>query len=225
MRNGWMVQRTVVHGAPAPIALDQATSPMWGPTRNDNARMHEASPVTLPGLHTPAVGFEEPFGMLGACHERVLRSLALLRRLVDHLESSGLDDAARSAAHDVWRYFEVAAPAHHADEELHVLPRLRDSGSPWLADVARRIEADHAELHAVWRQLGPLLLRVHRGPAPLPPPELDALRQQAAAFVAIHDRHVPMEDEVAFPAVRRRMDTAALQAMGQEMAARRRQPA
>jgi len=36
-------------------------------------------------LATPAVGFEQPFEMLAACHERVNRMLALLERLREHL--------------------------------------------------------------------------------------------------------------------------------------------
>lgn len=42
-------------------------------------------PTGLPGFNTPAVGFEEPFAMLEACHERVQRTLDLLQRLLqDH---------------------------------------------------------------------------------------------------------------------------------------------
>ena len=37
---------------------------------------------SLPGFDAPAVGFEQPFEMLLACHDRVRRSLALLGRLV-----------------------------------------------------------------------------------------------------------------------------------------------
>ena len=34
----------------------------------------------LPGFNAPSVGFEQPFAMLEACHERVQRTLALLQR-------------------------------------------------------------------------------------------------------------------------------------------------
>ena len=37
--------------------------------------------AALPGLHAPAAGFDAPFALLDACHERVRRSLALLERL------------------------------------------------------------------------------------------------------------------------------------------------
>jgi hemerythrin-like domain-containing protein len=186
----------------------------------DNGRMVDVA-VSLPQVRSPAASFEQPFAMLQACHERVTRSLDLLQRLLDHLDSVGLDDQVRAAAHDVWRYFEIAAPAHHADEEQHVLPLLRCSGDPHLVEVARRLQADHDALHVVWGDLGPLLLKVHASPSPLTPKAANMLRAHAAAFIAIHQQHLPLEDDTAFPAALARMQGANLQAMGEEMAKRR----
>ena len=72
--------------------------------------------VNLPGFNTPAVGFEQPFEMLEACHERVQRSLALLGRIARHIDAQGHDAQSRSAAVDVLRYFDIAGPHHHEDE-------------------------------------------------------------------------------------------------------------
>ena len=36
--------------------------------------------VSLPGMRSPGAGFDQPFEMLDACHDRVRRSLDLLRR-------------------------------------------------------------------------------------------------------------------------------------------------
>ena len=177
--------------------------------------------VSLPRFDSPGVGFEHPFAMLQACHDRVRRSLDLLQRLLDHFERVGHDEQARAAALDVWRYFELAAPAHHSDEERHLLPLLRQSGDAGLARVALRLQADHDALHALWRQLGPLLQQVHAAASPLTPAATDLLRAWAAAFIAIHERHLPLEDDVAFPAARSRMLPADLEAMGSEMQRRR----
>jgi hemerythrin-like domain-containing protein len=180
--------------------------------------------VALPGHQAPTAGFEQPFVMLAACHDRVVRSLQLLRRLLDHIDAAGVDADARAAARDVWRYFEIAAPAHHADEELHVLPRLRAAGDPWLADVARRIDADHAELRLLWQQLGPLLLQLHEAEPrhiTMTSGAMSTLRPLAAAFIALHERHLPLEDSFAFPAALAGMQSAELQAMGEEMQRRR----
>ena len=75
-----------------------------------------------------AAGFEQPFEMLSACHDRVRRSLALLGRLCEHVEVHGTDAQACQAAADVLRYFSLAAPAHHEDEERHVVPALYARG-------------------------------------------------------------------------------------------------
>jgi hypothetical protein len=84
----------------------------------------------LPGHRSPSVGFEAPFEMLSACHERVERMLALLIKLRHHLSAHGWDDQAAKAATDVMRYFELAAPHHHLDEEMHVFPAILASVMP-----------------------------------------------------------------------------------------------
>ena len=103
------------------------------------------SPITLHAA--PAAGFEQPFDMLAACHERVERMLQLLERLAAHLPGHGCDRAAIDAAHDVMRYFDLAAPAHHLDEELHVLPALRRAGDD---AFAAQLEQEHRELQRRW---------------------------------------------------------------------------
>ena len=111
--------------------------------------------VTLhPG---PGAGFEEPFEMLEACHQRVHRMLGLLQRLAAHLRESGADANAQQAARDVMRYFDLAAPAHHEDEERHVLPRLRQGDQAALAD---RLHDDHARMSATWATVRADLVRV-----------------------------------------------------------------
>lgn len=183
--------------------------------------MPEGVVVSLPHVRAPEAGFEEPFALIEACHERARRSLDLLRRLVEHLQTVGHDADARSAAHDVWRYFEIAAPAHHADEERHVLPRLRATGDLWLADVARRLQSDHDALDGVWQQLGPLLREVTESVSALSARSLDALHGLTGRFIEIHERHLWLEDSFAFPAVRERLRAEDLRDMGREMQSRR----
>lgn len=176
---------------------------------------------TLPGLHSPAAGFDQPFEMLQACHERVQRSLDLLARLLEHLQSHGADANARSAAGDVWRYFEIAAPQHHLDEETHVMPRLAASADAGLQAAARQMADDHAQFRALWARLGPALLALRdQGMLQLP-----ALRDDAQAFIGLHAGHLLLEDGLAFPAARTDLDAQQIAAMGAEMAARRQVPA
>lgn len=184
--------------------------------------MSVISTVQLPGLHSPQAGFEAPFALLSACHERVQRSLDLLSRLLVHVRDRGCDDDARSAARDVFRYFAIAAPAHHVDEELHVLPLLEASGSSELAAAARQIRDDHVQMEAIWQRLGPALQALADPAQAWAPAALEPLQAAAQDFIAIHARHVPLEDEVVFPAARARSNAVMQRAMGAEMAARRR---
>lgn len=184
--------------------------------------MSETASRALPGMHSPAAGFDAPFEVLAGCHERVRRSLALLERLLSHLAQQGVDAAARSAAQDVWRYFDIAAPQHHQDEERHVIPLLLASGDGELMAAARQMRGDHERMDAVWARLGPALQGLAQaGDGALPPPQWQALAQDAQRFIGLHATHVPLEDALAFPAALARTDTRARAAMGQEMARRR----
>jgi hemerythrin-like domain-containing protein len=173
-----------------------------------------AVPVALHAA--PSAGFDEPFEMLAACHERVERMLRLLARLEAHLASEGADLQARLAARNLMRYFDHAAEQHHEDEERHVLPRLRERGQGALAD---RLLADHAAMAESWARLRRTLhLLAEQGVAPSP--ALDG-----SGFAARYREHIRIEEEQAFPAAVASLDLAQRAAMGREMAARRGLPA
>ncbi|GEM_PF-531315 len=96
------------------------------------------------------MGFDQPFEMLEACHERVLRMLALLDRLRVHLRTKDCDDSARQAARDILRYFDQAAPLHHEDEELHVFPPLLEQGDAQTVALVQRLQREHGLMSADW---------------------------------------------------------------------------
>ncbi len=123
--------------------------------------------VSLPGMHSPGAGFDQPFEMLDACHDRVRRSLDLLRRLRDYLHSHGCDDSARQAARDVLRYFDIAAPLHHEDEELHVFPPLlaQEHDAP-LVTLVRQLQRDHLHMAERWAAARGALQAMADGPLP-----------------------------------------------------------
>ena len=182
---------------------------------------HANSPSTLglPGLHSPAAGFDSPFELLSACHDRVRGRLDLLTRLCERLANLGADAAVRDAARDVERYFSQAAPAHHEDEERHLLPLLQASHDPVLREAAERLRADHQAIHAAWAGLAPLL-RALGADAPV---GYIPLAAAAERFVSAHDGHIELEEDVVFPRCQALLaeHAGALQAMGNEMAERR----
>ena len=178
------------------------------------------SSVNLPGFNTPAVGFDQPFEMLEACHERVQRSLALLGRLIEHIDQHGHGADTRSAAGDVLRYFDIAGPHHHEDEERHVFPPLQAHADPRVREAVAALQADHVHMHAQWQRLRQVL-RVWRD-AEAPPAVTDAERALAHEFIADYERHIPLEESVVYPAAQPLFTPADLQRIGAEMAARRR---
>jgi hemerythrin-like domain-containing protein len=164
-------------------------------------------------LHAaPGAGFEQPFEMLQACHERVERMLGLLERLAQHLAEVGADAPARQAARDLMRYFDLAAPNHHEDEERHVFPALRTLGQGALAD---RLHADHEAMAGLWAELRAALVALaDDGAAALP----DVVR---CDFAALYRRHLADEEALAYPPVAASTDAAGRERMADEMARRR----
>ena len=169
-------------------------------------------------VSSPAAGFDEPFAMLGACQERIRRTLELLRRLRVHVAARGADDQAQQAARDVLRYFDIAAPQHHLDEERHVLPALRASSDPALRDLAERLHADHGRMEAGWAQARTLLEALASGRLAGFDPSQDEVLQ---TFAALYTGHLEAEERIGFPAAAARLDATALDAMSNDMRQRR----
>ena len=176
--------------------------------------------TALPGFDAPAVGFEAPYEMLEACHERVQRSLDLLGRLVGYIGDQGHDAQTRSAAADVLRYFDLAAPLHHQDEEQHVFPLLLAQGDVALRVTVQRLQADHRQMEALWAEARKALLR-WREPDCQEKVSTDTL-EAITRFRGLYAGHIEAEEGLVFPAARAAMSADVQAAMGAEMQARRR---
>lgn len=172
----------------------------------------------LPGFGDPAVGFDTPFDLLEACHERVLRSLALLQKLQDYLHDHRCDDSARQAARDVLRYFDMAAPLHHEDEELHVFPPLLERGGADTVAAVRQLQQDHEAMSANWQAARALLQALAEGSQE----SFSALDEAVLArFAGVYAEHIRLEEDLVYPAARALLAPEAVQAMGAEMRRRR----
>lgn len=186
--------------------------------------------TALPGFAAPAAGYDQPFEMLEACHERVERSLGLLQRLLAHLQARGFvaDEQARDAARDVMRYFDRAAPEHHADEERHVFPLARTLREAAVDAAIAQLMQDHVTFHDRWLRVREGLTQITQAadrPA-LGPHEAESFAGQVMAFVQGYPAHMATEHETVFPAAQRALaaqDAAPrrLREMGDEMAGRR----
>jgi hemerythrin-like domain-containing protein len=174
--------------------------------------------IQVPGTGTLAPGYDEPFEMLHACHARVRRMLDLLDRLRRYVDANGADEQARQAARDVMRYFDLAAPQHHLDEENHVIPRLLASGDPLLVSLGARLRDDHRAMEVGWSRARRPLLALAEGAAA----RFDAAAHRTLAeFATLYAAHIDAEESTAFPSAAGAMDTAGLQVMSQDMMRRR----
>ena len=183
--------------------------------------MNTSSSVNLPGHRAPAVGLESPFEMLVACHDRVNRSLELLHRLQAHLTDKGLDEDARQAARDVLRYFDISAPLHHQDEELHVFPPLLQGSDPELHKIVNKLMNDHRAMEIRWSAARTTLTRIAECSTqawrPLTPEQSDSLNR----FSALYGQHIANEERIVYPAARSSMAISAIAVMSEDMKRRR----
>jgi len=176
-------------------------------------------PVSLPGHHAPAAGFEVPLEMLAACHGRVQAQCATLQRLLPHVAAHGADRAAQEAAAAVMRYFDTAAVHHHADEETDLFPALIESmaGSDavCIRDLTRTLAAEHRLLEAHWQRLRAALQQVAAGEASTLAPAL------VQDFNALYAGHIAREEAELLPLAERLLDDATLDRVGLAMRRRR----
>ena len=169
----------------------------------------------LGGAHAP--GFDDPLGMLRACHRRIEKQLATLERLQRHLPEHGHDDDARHAARAILRYFDTAAVNHHADEERSIFPRLARAAvtDAHAQAVMNELQREHRLLDVQWARLRPLLAGIAAGQrANLSPRDVLELREAYA-------RHIAVEEDVLIPIAEATLDDQALLEIGEEMASRR----
>lgn len=143
-------------------------------------------------LQPIAPSIDDPIALLLACHDKVRRFSTLAVRLRDHLDVHAPDEQAQEAARSVLRYFNVAAPLHHDDEEQDLFPALRSLGLPVLNQAMDQLDAEHAELASLWRSLQDWLEDTAQGVAHAPPQEVEAFARRYAA-------HAQREEDEVYP--------------------------
>lgn len=164
---------------------------------------------------TPAASFDEPVELLMACHERVRHYASLSCKLAEHLRQHGVDDQARAAAAAILRYFDVAAPLHHQDEDDDLFPLLSSRADEALQHRIAAITAEHAELGGLWQQVRVLLAKLAQGEA------ADLPQSLVETFAQRYCAHAQSEDDAVYPWAGRLLSPAELQELGRRMAARR----
>jgi hemerythrin-like domain-containing protein len=166
-----------------------------------------------PPIQPVAPRIDDPVELLLACHEKVRRFAELTLRLNRHLATHGPDQQAQDAAQSILRYFDIAAPLHHEDEEADLFPALRQLDQARAGPAIDKLAAEHAELHALWHGVRGWLQHTAQGQVCAPPATVDEFAQR-------HLAHAQAEEDEVYPATTM-LDAATLRRISDAMVRRR----
>jgi hemerythrin-like domain-containing protein len=158
--------------------------------------------------------FNDPLGVLRACHDRMLAHCDILEKLVPHLAAHGVDAEARGAITRVVQYFTTSAVHHHQDEEVDLFPILNRQ-SLKLADMVYRLKQDHEELKRLWDSLQQAM---KKGPALAQETDFAA---NVERFCNRYREHIEFENKELLTIARHILSHRQLEDMGYAMAKRR----
>jgi hemerythrin-like domain-containing protein len=163
------------------------------------------------GMPENLPGFDDPIGLLRACHEKMLHHCDLLESL---LGRNDMDSDSREAARNITRYFTRSAPLHHRDEEEDIFPRINRL-SLKTAELIHNLKKEHERLDALWSTIAPGLKK-------LPDEGFgDAFRQAAEEFIALYRQHIGRENRDLLPLAANSLSQQVLIEVGESMARRR----
>ncbi len=160
---------------------------------------------------------EDLVGLLLDCHQRIRTFVRLAEevgRRTDLRESDVVDACQRCE-----RYFKEALPLHIEDEEKSLLPRLGGLGQG-VDGALGTMQAQHLEHTPLLLALLDALRMVQLEPGA--EPRREHLRHVAAQLTTEFEKHLSLEEQVIFPAVRHHLSRDAQSLVVQELRARRR---
>lgn len=158
------------------------------------------------------------FEFLDHTHQEIQRQLQLLHKLVDAIESEGLNPSNRVTARAVLDYFSGEARQHHLDEEKHIFPALLASQNAEVVQATEHLIQDHGWLEENWIQIAPSLEAATSGNLWFDTAEL---RHALEVFEALYLDHILLEESIAYPEAKKRLLGLDTLGMGREMAKRR----
>jgi pyridoxamine 5'-phosphate oxidase len=170
-------------------------------------------------LFDTAPDFDQPIAVLRHCHDRIRKQLRTLQQLSGPQGSAASPDERAQAASAVLRYFEKAAPNHHADEEDDLLPMLKDSArdadAALLEKLTPGILDEHRKMETLWQSLETQLRSIAaRESATLDTATVDA-------FGKLYLSHMETEENHIAPMAKRLFSEEQMHRLGDAMRQRR----
>ncbi|TDR80561.1 hemerythrin domain-containing protein [Paludibacterium purpuratum] len=169
---------------------------------------------TFESLTNPAPSFDQPLDMLMACHDQIRRFCDQLDKLAPYITEHGVDAQAKSSIESIVRYFDIAGPSHHSDEEDELFPIL-EARVPSAAPKLEQLSAEHGYLHSCWNAIRDDLLALKNG-------DISVIsRIEIEEFVRQYRMHAAIEEAWLIPTADKIMTEAEKRVAGQHMAAKR----
>lgn len=165
-------------------------------------------------MNEPAPDFNDPLGLLMACHKRMLAHCDTLNRIGERLGSGGVDQEVRDAARQVHRYFATAAKLHHQDEERDLFPMVVRT-SLKIAETIHHLKQDHRKMETLWQELEPLLTDIDKIDSPA------QFVTTATEFAQLYRSHIEQENEFILSTAQHLLSAQQLSKLGRAMADRR----
>ena len=117
------------------------------------------------------------------------------------------------------RYFRKAAPQHHADEEIDLLPELAATATgadaTLLKDLTTQILRQHQEMEQLWKVLEVQLQEIEDGEG------ADLSASDVEEFAALYGEHLDIEESHIAPMASRLFNDEQMKKLGAAMQARR----
>lgn len=170
-------------------------------------------------LFDNAPGFDQPLAVLKHCHDRIRKQLNTLDKLLEHLLEHGSDEQAMHAAKAVLRYFKEAAPLHHEDEEVDLLPTLQATATGedavLLQEYLPLILEQHHQMGAQWAVLEQQLDAIANAES------AHLSETDVAQFKEIYAGHMQIEETKIAPMAMRIFSETQMKKLGAAMQQRR----
>ena len=164
--------------------------------------------------------FESPLELLDSCHDKILQYSSALYKLTQALPAEGWTKQLETSADQIRRYFNVAGPEHHLDEEKHIFPAIialdpqfTNPESLEMLHVINRLIKEHVETDVLWESLDNMLSERSE--------DFETLEELAQQFAEDMIEHATIENDVIFPYVKKHLSEKDLKKIGSDIAKRR----
>jgi len=185
-----------------------------------------ASTSNMLSINQPHIpDYTDPLRLLVHCHERIETQLSSLERAAEILRVGDRRSLTIvfAAIDGAVAHFAVPGIKHTEDEEVSLFPRLRQHGGPAGTDVIAamaELESQHRSAEELHSEFDAFVVTLPRdGSADAR--ELDCFGGLVASLTTLYRPHITLENNVVFPAAARILPAGEIQALGEEMRARR----